>query len=83
LYIAQQPLIHQIHYLEENLETSLFKRISRRVELTDAGQTFLDEAYKMLAHVEQAQLLAQQTARGKVGQQALGFVIKSYFIRQT
>lgn len=79
LYIAQPPLSQQIHQLEEELGVSLFKRTNRRVELTDAGQAFLDEAYKILAHVEQAKLLAQQTARGEIGKLALGFVSSAAF----
>jgi DNA-binding transcriptional LysR family regulator len=79
LYIAQPPLSQQIHQLEEELEVSLFKRTNRRVELTDAGQAFLGEAYKILAQVEQAKLLAQRTARGEVGKLALGFVSSAAF----
>jgi DNA-binding transcriptional LysR family regulator len=79
LYIAQPPLSQQIHQLEEELEVSLFKRTNRRVELTDAGQAFLDEAYKILAQVEQAKLLARRTARGEVGKLALGFVSSAAF----
>jgi len=79
LYIAQPPLSQQIHQLEEELEVLLFKRTNRRVELTDAGQTFLSEAYKILAQVEQAKLLAQRTARGEVGKLALGFVSSAAF----
>ena len=79
LYIAQPPLSQQIHQLEEELGVSLFKRTNRRVELTDAGQAFLDEAYKILAQVEQAKLLAQRTARGEVGKLALGFISSAAF----
>ena len=79
LYIAQPPLSQQIQQLEEELGVSLFKRTNRRVELTDAGQAFLDEAYKILAHVEQAKLLVQRTARGEIGKLALGFVSSAAF----
>ena len=79
LYIAQPPLSLQIQQLEEELGVSLFKRTNRRVELTDAGQAFLDEAYKILAHVEQAKLLAQRAARGEIGKLALGFVSSAAF----
>jgi DNA-binding transcriptional LysR family regulator len=79
LYIAQPPLSQQIHQLEEELGVLLFKRTNRRIELTDAGQAFLDEAYKILAHVEQAKLLAQRTARGEIGKLALGFVSSAAF----
>jgi DNA-binding transcriptional LysR family regulator len=77
--MAQPPLSQQIHQLEEELEVLLFKRTNRRVELTDAGQAFLDEAYKILAQVEQAKLLAQRTARGEVGKLAVGFVSSAAF----
>ena len=79
LYIAQPPLSQQIQQLEEELGVSLFKRTNRRVELTDAGRAFLDEAYKILAHIEQAKLLAQRTARGEIGKLALGFVSSAAF----
>ncbi len=79
LYIAQPPLSQQIQQLEEELGVSLFKRTNRSVELTNAGQAFLDEAYKILAHVEQAKLLALRTARGELGKLALGFVSSAAF----
>jgi len=79
LYMAQPPLSQQIQQLEEELEVLLFKRSHRRVELTDAGQAFLGEAYKILDQVEQAKLLAQRTARGEVGKLALGFVSSTAF----
>jgi DNA-binding transcriptional LysR family regulator len=79
LYIAQPPLSQQIQQLEKELGVSLFERTNRRVELTDAGQAFLDEAYKILAHVEQAKLLAQRAARGELGKLALGFVSSAAF----
>ena len=79
LYIAQPPLSQQIEQLEEELGVSLFKRTNRSVELTNAGQAFLDQAYKILAHVEQAKLLASLTARGELGKLALGFVSSAAF----
>ena len=39
----------------------------------------MDEAYKILAHVEQAKLLALRTARGELGKLALGFVSSAAF----
>jgi len=79
LYMAQPPLSQQIHQLEEELEVLLFTRTNRHVALTDAGQAFLGEAYKILAQVEQAKLLAQRTARGEVGKLAVGFVSSAAF----
>ncbi|MFD2793468.1 LysR substrate-binding domain-containing protein [Promicromonospora vindobonensis] len=54
LYISQPSLSHQIRKLEETLETPLFVRSSRRVQLTAAGRTLVHEAPKALAGLEQA-----------------------------
>lgn len=54
LYISQPSLSHQIRKLEETLETPLFLRSSRWVQLTAAGRTLLKEAPIALAALEQA-----------------------------
>lgn len=79
LIMAQPPLSQQIQQLEEELAVVLLTRTHRRVELTDAGQAFLVEAYKILDHVEQAKSLAQRTARGEIGKLAVGFVSSAAF----
>jgi len=48
LHIAQPPLSRQIRQLEEDLGVTLFARSKRRVELTKAGQAFLEEARKLI-----------------------------------
>jgi DNA-binding transcriptional LysR family regulator len=74
LHMAQPPLSQQIRRLEEELGVQLFQRTRRRVELTHAGQTFLEEARRTLAQAEQAICVARKAARGEVGQLAVGFV---------
>ncbi len=74
LHIAQPPLSQQIRRLEEELGVQLFERTRRRVQLTHAGQTFLEEARRTLAQAEQAVCVARQAAQGEVGQLAIGFV---------
>jgi DNA-binding transcriptional LysR family regulator len=54
LYISQPSLSHQIRKLEETLGIPLFVRTSRRVQLTAAGRTLLEEAPRVLAALDQA-----------------------------
>jgi DNA-binding transcriptional LysR family regulator len=74
LHIAQPPLSQQIKQLEAELHTDLLWRTKRRVELTAAGEAFLQEARKTLAQAEHATRVAQSTAAGETGQVQLGFV---------
>jgi DNA-binding transcriptional LysR family regulator len=67
LRIAQPSLTHQIKQLEAELQTPLLRRTKRRVELTDAGQKFLDEARQILARTDRAALIARRTGSGEVG----------------
>ena len=52
LHVAQPALSQQIAQLEHELHVKLFDRTSRRVRLTDAGQTLLETAERILADVE-------------------------------
>jgi DNA-binding transcriptional LysR family regulator len=74
LHMAQPPLSQQIKQLEAELHTQLLWRTKRRVELTAAGEAFLDEARKTLAQAEHATRVAQATAAGETGQIKIGFV---------
>ena len=52
--VAQPALSQQIRKLEAELGTDLFRRTTRRVELTDAGELLLPRARTILAEVESA-----------------------------
>lgn len=67
LRIAQPSLTHQIQQLEAELQTPLLRRTKRRVELTEAGRKFLDEAREILARTDRAALIARRTGHGEVG----------------
>lgn len=72
LQIAQPPLSQQIRALEEELGVQLFTRTKRRVQLTDAGEVFLQEAQLVLTQVEQAIRAAQRASRGEIGRLRVG-----------
>ncbi len=44
LNVTQPAVTHQIHSLEEELNTQLFRRTTRTVELTPEGLVFLNDA---------------------------------------
>lgn len=48
LNITQPAVTHQIHSLEDELNTKLFKRTTRNVELTHEGLTFINDAKNIL-----------------------------------
>lgn len=74
LHIVQPALSMQIRALEGTLGAQLFKRTSRRVELTQAGALFRVEAERTIAQAEHAKLVVQRSARGELGSIRIGFV---------
>jgi DNA-binding transcriptional LysR family regulator len=79
LRIRQPPLSMQIKQLEQEIGTKLFRRLSRGVELTEAGSLFLAEARGILAHLDRAVADAQRRARGESGRIRVGFAGATYF----
>ncbi|WP_304087219.1 LysR family transcriptional regulator [Maridesulfovibrio ferrireducens] len=74
LHIQQPPLSRQIQSLEEELGTQLFNRTNRKVELTEAGKYFLDEAKEMLKKDSRARATLQAMGDGTAGKLHVGFV---------
>lgn len=72
LNIAQPGLSQQIKALETELGVPLLMRTRRRVELTAAGQVFLEEGRRALTQVERAEKLARRAASGEIGRLAIG-----------
>lgn len=67
LHISQPPLTRQIQQLEEELGVLLLNRTPRGVELTQAGELFLEEARNIRSIVEQATERTQRAGQGKLG----------------
>jgi len=72
LGLQQPPLSQQIHMLEKELGTKLFTRLPRGVELTPAGEGFLEEARAVLSGVERAAARARAAAMGQRGRISIG-----------
>ena len=73
LQMAQPPLSQQIKQLETEMGVTLFIRTTRKVELTAAGERFLDRARQIVASVEDAVTEAGRVAEGRLGSVAIGF----------
>ncbi|MGY4794774.1 LysR family transcriptional regulator [Lysinibacillus fusiformis] len=74
LRMAQPPLSQEIRKLEEELGVQLFHRTKRMVELTDAGEIFLQGAKQTLFQLDKAIKETQLAAEGKIGCLIIGFV---------
>jgi DNA-binding transcriptional LysR family regulator len=74
LGITQPSLTQQIQQLEGELHATLLRRTKRRVELTEAGRQFMEEARDIVAHADRAAIAARRAA-GKNGGQALRVAI--------
>jgi len=79
LGISQPPLSQQIQALEQELGARLFDRTNRRVELSEAGRLFLDEARQVLAQVDKAADVARRAQLGQLGELKVGFTTSAPF----
>ena len=74
LYITQPALGRQITQLEQQIGVSLFVRNTRKVKLTAAGTTLLNQAYEIFAKTEFAVNMTRRAANVLVGNLQLGFM---------
>jgi DNA-binding transcriptional LysR family regulator len=73
LRIAQPALSRQIHDLEEEIGVKLFDRMPRGVKISAAGNSFLEDARRILQQVNEATMRAGRAARGQSGSLRVGF----------
>ncbi|XZE56889.1 LysR family transcriptional regulator [Planctomycetaceae bacterium SH139] len=74
LGIAQPPLSKQIRNMESQLGVQLFRRTSRVVELTAAGEQLIPEARLILELIDSFAVTAGQYGQGVLGQLHVGAV---------
>ncbi|HSN20439.1 MAG TPA: LysR substrate-binding domain-containing protein [Usitatibacter sp.] len=73
LHMSQPPLSLQVAAMERELGTRLLERTRRRVELTQAGQVFLEQARVSLAQLERAAEMARRAGQGEAGELRVAF----------
>jgi DNA-binding transcriptional LysR family regulator len=77
LWVAQPGLSTQIRRLESELGVQLFERHTRGVDLTDAGELFLERARTALAAADAARSTGHDLGEGLVGAVRVGIVTGS------
>jgi DNA-binding transcriptional LysR family regulator len=73
LYVTQQALSAQMRQLERVLEVALFRRTTRKVELTEAGRVLLEHVVPLLAAADRAWEAVAQAEAGDSGHVALAY----------
>jgi DNA-binding transcriptional LysR family regulator len=79
LNMTQPPLSRQIQKLEKIIGTELLVRDNRKVQLTPAGEAFLEEARRLMALANRAPVTARRIATGRSGMLRVGFTAASGF----
>src|SRR5437868_7659519 len=74
LRMAQPPLSVQIRKLEAEIGTALFRRGTRGMELTEAGQALLSRASEALALAAEGAEAARAVAAGRRGRLSVGYM---------
>lgn len=72
LHMAQSPLSQAIRQLESQVGATLFERTTRRVDLTPAGTSLLEDAYRILASIDDARRRVERVAAGADGVVTVG-----------
>ncbi|MEH2919586.1 LysR substrate-binding domain-containing protein [Samsonia erythrinae] len=73
LHIEQPALSHNLRQLEEELGVRLFVRNTRKVELTEAGRTYLHKSIRLIQYMDNAAHAAQKAEQGGAGYLNFGY----------
>ena len=74
LNISQPPLSLAIKQLEDNLETKLFARVGRGIEITPAGEFLLERSHKIFTNIEKIRTETKRIGQGQAGTIKIGFI---------
>lgn len=82
LHISQPAVTAAIQALESRYGVPLFHRVGRRIELTEAGRSFLDEARMLVAHAGRVELALFELGTMARGTLSIGAsqTISSYWL---
>lgn len=76
LHLTQSALSHQLKELEREMDSKIFQRMGKRMQLTDNGTRFLQSAEKILAEIRALQEDISNSKNGKTGR--LNICTQSY-----
>jgi DNA-binding transcriptional LysR family regulator len=79
LHVAQQAVSRQVKLVEEALGVQLFERTHRGVELTAAGEAFVEEAQRALNAADRVASQTQAAARGQTGALRLAYTLSTVY----
>lgn len=72
LHITQPAITKSIHALEDYLDARLFERQGRRLQLTDLGIRFVEQAKQILRSARDAETMVREWNEGSAGQITIG-----------
>lgn len=72
--VSQSALSHQICKLEDELGVQLFRRTTRAVYLTPAGERFVEHAARILADITRTKQMMRQYAVAECGEIIIGAI---------
>lgn len=85
LNISQPSLSQQIHILESNLGTQLFKRVGRKVYMTQSAEILLHHTHRIFSEIKQAKDKINQLENLELGNITIGctrnFSLNSFIIK--